>query len=60
MGGFGEEDFRYQQDRANDNSTVGHVKGRPVVGAEMKVEEVNNVPGEKAVPEVAGRATENE
>ena len=58
--GFGEEDFGDQQDGSDNDGAVGDVKGRPVVTADVEVEEVDDMSVDDAVPEVAECAAQDE
>src|SRR6516162_4516605 len=57
--GFGEQNFRHEQNRADDDGTVGNVEVRPTVTADVEVQEIHYTSCHHAVPKVSGRSTQN-
>src|SRR5271157_4366262 len=60
LAGLGEDNFRHQQDGADHDGTIGYIKRRPVIAPQVEVEEVNDVAGRHAVPQIAGGAAKNQ
>src|SRR5204862_2016738 len=55
-----EQDLGYQEDSADHNRAVGHVECRPMIGTEIKIEEVHYVAAEQPVPQIANCSAQNE
>src|SRR5271157_3801594 len=60
LAGLGENNLRHQQNGADHDGTIGYIKRRPVIAAEVEGEEVNDVAGRHAVPQIAGGAAKNQ
>ena len=54
------DDFDNQEEDADRDGRIRNVKRRPVIVAEVKLEEVNNVSEPEAVIEIAKRTAEDE
>src|SRR5438309_5313878 len=54
------ENFTEQQQSADHNGAIGYVEGRPVMGADIEIQEVDHAPAHHAVPQIAQSAAEHE
>ena len=59
-GGLRKKNFEDQQSRAHHDRAVRDVEGGPFIVAEIEEQEVGDVSGGDAVPEVADRAAQDE
>ena len=58
--GFRAKAVENQQCRADGDSGVGHIERRPVPSERMKIEKIHHVAEQRAIPDVAERATQNQ
>ena len=56
---FAKQDVGHEQDGSDDNRAVSDIERRPVIAADVEVEEVDHMSGDHAVPEITESAAKN-